>query len=378
LCLPRRRTSSGATVVNYQSRLVTGAEVKPQARNADHVKILMGAYSFEPRIGGIETASKLLATEFVRLGHEVRVVTRTRESDNAIHPFEVVRRPALRRTVELFRWADVYFQVHISLLMAWPLLLVKKPWIVSQQTWLPAIGASGAWKGRLKRYLLRFATTVAISEAIARDVPSGSRVIGDPYDAATFRPMPGVKRDAELVFVGRLVLNKGVHIVLEALALLKSRGKYYRLTVVGQGPEEEALRWLANELHLVDQVSFVGIQTGVELATILNAHQMLIVPSLWDEPFGVVALEGCACGCVVVGSDRGGLPDAIGPCGVTFPNGDSRALADQIDQLLSEPSLLARYPAVSQSHLDSHTPRRAATAYLQVLESALIRTRHSN
>jgi glycosyltransferase involved in cell wall biosynthesis len=233
------------------------------------------------------------------------------------------------------------------------------------------------WKGRVKRFLLRFATKISISQAIAGDIPA-SRIIGDPYDAVTFRPMPGVKRAADVVFVGRLVVGKGVHLILEALALLKSRGKHYRLTVVGRGPEEDSLQRLARQFKLGDQVSFVGVQTGAQLATILNAHQILVVPSLWEEPFGLVALEGCACGCVVVGSDRGGLPEAIGPCGVTFPNGDSHALANQIDQLLSEPSLLASFPAASQAHLESHSPHQAALAYLQVLESILTNRNPSN
>jgi glycosyltransferase involved in cell wall biosynthesis len=225
--------------------------------------------------------------------------------------------------------------------------------------------------------LLRFAETISISHAIANDVPSPTKIIGNPYDAATFRVIPGVQRKAEIVFVGRLVFDKGGHLVLEALAILKSRGRHYHLTVVGRGPEENSLRRLVRELDLNDQVSFVGLQSGVELANILNAHQILVVPSLWEEPFGVVALEGCACGCVVVGSDRGGLPEAIGPCGVTVPNGDSQALAEQIDQLCSNPTLLAHYRAAGQAHLADHTPRAAAMAYLRVFESTLAEARLS-
>jgi glycosyltransferase involved in cell wall biosynthesis len=201
-------------------------------------------------------------------------------------------------------------------------------------------------------------------------------IIADPYDAATFRLIPSVRRDAEIVFVGRLVFEKGGHVLLEALALLNSRGRRYRLTVVGRGPEEEPLRRLARELDLTAQVSFLGVQTGVELANILNAHRILVVPSLWEEPFGVVALEGCACGCVVLGTDRGGLPEAIGPCGLTIPKGDPQSLADHIDQFFSKPALLAYYRAGSQAHLAKHTPRAAAIAYLRVFESTLAKAKH--
>ena len=71
-------------------------------------------------------------------------------------------------------------------------------------------------------------------------------------------------------------------------------------------------------LSLAENVSFVGPKSGDGLAEILNQHQILVVPSRWAEPFGIVAVEGIACGCVVVGSVAGGLPEAIGGCGVNF------------------------------------------------------------
>lgn len=337
----------------------------------------MSAYSFDPAIGGIETVSRLLAVEFVELGHEVKVVTKTLAPDGPSYPFEVIRRPPIRRLIGLLQWADLYFQVHISLLLAWPLIIRRKPWVVSQHTWLNTTGLVGAWRGRLKRYLLRFAETVSISNSIARDMPFPTQVIGNPYDALTFRSMAGVQRHSEIVFVGRLLVEKGAHHILEALVMLRSRGRHYRLTVVGRGPEEDRLRQLVQELRLGGQVDFVGVQTGLKLATTLNSHKVLVVPSLWEEPFGVVALEGCACGCAVVGSDSGGLPEAIGPCGVTIPRGDSQALADEIDRLCSEPALLARYQAAGQAHLAKHTPRAAATAYLRVFESTLAKASHA-
>jgi glycosyltransferase involved in cell wall biosynthesis len=129
-------------------------------------------------------------------------------------------------------------------------------------------------------------------------------------------------------------------------------------------------------LRLTHSVTFAGAQTGTQLAATLNAHKILVVPSLWQEPFGVVALEGCACGCVVVGSEGGGLPEAIGPCGVTFPNGDSQALAVRIDELCSSPALLADFRAGARAHLASHSPHAIAAAYLQLFESAVIKPKH--
>jgi glycosyltransferase involved in cell wall biosynthesis len=74
-----------------------------------------------------------------------------------------------------------------------------------------------------------------------------------------------------------------------------------------------------------------------------------------------------------VGSEGGGLPEAIGPCGPTFPNGDANALADAIDRLLSTPALLATFRSAASTHLAAHTPAAAASAYLQLFESAILK-----
>ncbi len=183
--------------------------------------------------------------------------------------------------------------------------------------------------------------------------------------------MPGVARDKDLVFLGRLVSDKGADLLLDALANLKTRGLAPRLTIIGRGPEEPNLRRQAAELGITDQVEFAGLQTGEDLARALNAHKILVVPSRWQEPFGIVALEGIACGCVVIGSEGGGLKDAIGPCGVTFPNGDVERLADALASLLAHPERLADYRASAASHLARHKKADVARAYLEVFDAAI-------
>jgi glycosyltransferase involved in cell wall biosynthesis len=125
------------------------------------------------------------------------------------------------------------------------------------------------------------------------------------------------------------------------------------------------------QLDLVEQVNFAGAKVETDLAQLLNAHKILVVPSVWEEPFGIVALEGIACGCVVVGSEAGGLKDAIGSCGVTFPNGDVSALTQALFDLLTNPDKLAGYREKADSHLSRHTKAAVAKAYLQVLEKVI-------
>jgi glycosyltransferase involved in cell wall biosynthesis len=109
--------------------------------------------------------------------------------------------------------------------------------------------------------------------------------------------------------------------------------------------------------------------SGPELAKELNRHRIAVIPSRWKEPFGIVALEAIACGCVVIGSREGGLPDAIGPCGATFPNGDARALADALSRFLKTPGLLLQYRGHTEEHLRRHHPSTVANQYLKMFES---------
>ena len=100
------------------------------------------------------------------------------------------------------------------------------------------------------------------------------------------------------------------------------------------------------------------------------ATQILVVPSRWREPFGIVALEGIACGCVAVGSAEGGLTEAIGSCGLTFPNGDGPALASVLARLLDDPAECDRLRANAPAHLARFTTRSVAAVYLDAMKNA--------
>ena len=336
-------------------------------RNAafDSVKILLGSHHFFPSTGGIETASNLLAREFVSLGHEVRVLTPT-EGNGDFH-FPVIRRPGAFELLRQVRWCDIFLQNNISLRTLWPLLWVRRPLLIAHQTWITHSDGSIGWQHRLKRFVLRYATSLAISRAIAEQLPGPSIQVGNPYDDKIFRDVPPGPRPQELIFVGRLVSDKGANLLLEAMALLKSAP---RLTIAGEGPERAGLEKQAADLRLQSRINFIGSQTSEQLAKLLQQHEILVVPSRWREPFGIVALEGIACGCVVVGSAEGGLAEAIGPCGVTFPNGDAPALANALARLLEDSAERDRLRRNAAAHLARFTPRHVASLYLDAMKSA--------
>jgi glycogen(starch) synthase len=339
------------------------------------VRILLYSPAFLPQIGGLELNTASLAEQLQRAGHEVTVVTTTPGRGEEGSAFRVVRRPTPGELWRWTRWCDVFYQANVSLRGLWPLLLVRRPWVVSHHSWYCRSDGRIAWQDRLKRRLLRFAAaSISVSRAVADDLATPSIVIPNSYRDDLFRHLPGIERTGELVFLGRLVSDKGVDILLDAMGRLAEEGLRPRLTVVGDGPEAPRLREQAARLGLAGQVDFLGTRTGEELVEILNRHRILVVPSRYDEPFGIVALEGIACGCIVVGSQGGGLKDAIGPCGETFRNGDATDLARVLGRRLRQPELDADCLRQAAAHLALHTRARATAAYLREIENAVRRS----
>ena len=332
------------------------------------MKILISSHAFAPSIGGIETVSRLLAHEFFRLGHEVVVVTQSVGESAEKFPFPIYRQPSVAQLFRAVTWCDVFWQNNLSLRTIWPAFLLRKPVVVTHQGSYCARPKGFDLAQRIKHAVVNRTTSVAISEYVASCFKTRSVVIPNPYDARVFTLRSTSTRSRDLVFVGRLVSEKGIDILLEALARISSSPS---LTIVGSGPELNAAQSLAERLGVVDQVEFVGPKTPEEVAEIVNQHRILVVPSRYDEPFGVVALEGIACGCVVVGSSGGGLPEAIGPCGVTFPNGNVDALADVLDKLLGDSNESARLRANAPAHLARFQPATIANAYVDLFQSKL-------
>jgi glycogen synthase len=331
------------------------------------MKILLATHAFAPSIGGIETCSLDLARAFIKMGHEMQVITQTpsRQTDDD-HGLTVLRQPDRTALFRALRWCDVFFQNNISLQTAWPLVFVRRPWVVCTQTWLKNPDGSTGKEGRLKMLALRFSTNVYITEAIHRHVGYPGFVVPNPYNADTFRLIPGIARQPSVVFLGRLVTDKGCDLLIQSLAILRDAGLVLPLTIIGTGPEEAALKKQVADLHLEELVQFAGALRGEALARELNRHQVLAVPSRWAEPFGIVALEAIACGCVVVGSAGGGLPDAIGGCGITFKNGDADDLARAIREMVTKPELAARCRQVVPDHLRNHRSETVASRYEKI------------
>jgi glycogen synthase len=333
------------------------------------MNILMCSVPFRPSVGGIETVSALLALAFHEAGHRVTLLTQTPGDGNDSEPFRVIRQPGAAELFSAVRDSDIVLHNNISLRLAWPLLMLRRPWVVAHHTWLPRHGA-----GRWKRWALRAAYNVAVSSAVAEDLDVPCQVLPNPYDSARFRCLPGVVRSRDVACVGRLVSDKGVPVMLQALGHLRDQGYHHRLSVIGGGPERAALQAMTRDLGLHAQVRFTGPLVGEDLVRELNAHRVVVVPSVWEEPFGLVALEAQACGCIPVVAASGGLPQAAGPAGVVFAKGDALSLAARLVPVLrgardAPATGIAHDPRV-QRHLLQHQPGTVAAAYLELLHHA--------
>jgi len=339
------------------------------------MRILLSSHFFHPSVGGIEQVSLALATQFALAGHTVKVVTTTPLSDGSNFQFEVIRRPRAPRLLELVRWSEVVFHNNISLRTWWPLVLVRRPWVIAHHTWIARTDSSLGFRDHLKRFLTRFATNIAISRPIAAHLTVPSTIIGNPYRDELFRRDRLTTRDNDLIFVGRLVPDKGVDILIGALKHLRERHFFPGLTIVGSGPDLARLQTMVETFRLADQVAFLGTQTGETLVEQLNRHRVIVVPSRWQEPFGLVALEGIACGCRAIIAESGGLLEATGPDAVVFEHESEFALADAIERTLKENFDWENYWRSLEEHLRPHRAGEVASRYLEVFTRAMARER---
>ena len=332
------------------------------------MRILFCSHAFAPSVGGIETVGAILAEQFVRLGSEVTVVTDTPGTQKST-AYQIVRRPSLRILREMARSSDIVFQNNISLKTLLPVLTCGKPIVVAHHGELRRVSGKRGWQDYLKLAVVRVCHNIAISEAIAATLPVKSVVVGNPYETGEFGNLEQGPRSKDLVFMGRLVSQKGCDLLLRALSILKNEGTNPSLTVIGDGPEMSALKRLSDQIGVSSQVTFKGsIQEG--RGRELAEHKIIVIPSRYAEPFGVVALEGIAAGCVVIASAEGGLPEAVGSCGVLFPMGDAKALASALKGLLSDQTMREKLMSHRTSHLERFRPEIVASKYMEVFNSA--------
>ena len=321
--------------------------------------------------GGIERIVDMLARGLVERGHEVTVFAH-KESQTAgrlvpwpggssASPLDTLGNSAtLLREVLRGRFDLVHSFSRIAYLG--PILPAAIPKLMTYQR---AISPRSVRMGaRLSRGNLWF---TAVSRQMMRDVEAlgAWRVVynGAPMAAYQLRLDPGP--DAPLVFLGRIEEIKGPHLAIE---IARRAGR--RLVIAGNVPPEHAA-WFARhvEPHLDgERVRYIGPVDDPQKNALLGSAQALLMPILWDEPFGIVMAEAMACGAPVVTAARGAAPEVVED-GVTgfvrpdvdglvaavarLPEIDRRACRERAERLFSD-------AAVGEGYLDVYADMLAA------------------
>jgi glycosyltransferase involved in cell wall biosynthesis len=210
---------------------------------------------------------------------------------------------------------------------------------------------------KLKHWVLGSADQVTVvSEAMkpyCTDLGTDSekiRVRSMGVDMTTvFKRDDSAARHQGLIFVGRLVEKKGVEYLIRAMKILMRRHPDLPLMIVGDGPDEDSLKSLSNELKLDDNITFAGSKLNSELPALLRSANIFVMPSIVaksgdQEGLGLVAVEAMGCGCAVVATDLPAVRDTVqhGKTGLVARAADAEDLAAKIETLLDDDALRLR------------------------------------
>jgi L-malate glycosyltransferase len=201
-----------------------------------------------------------------------------------------------------------------------------------------------------------------VAEQIAENAPPNNvKVIGGAVDRNLFYPNGSCDpKFAAVTYVGRLVTEKGLWILLEAFGKLPFG---VDLNLVGEGPLFAEMKAKAACLENGARIRFFGFLPQDEIREILVNSAILVMPSLWQEPLGLAALEAMACGVPVVASSVGGIPEIVrdGIDGLLLPPGDAGALAQAINLCLANEPL--------QRKLRSSLAKKEIPTYLDLAQA---------
>jgi glycogen(starch) synthase len=361
------------------------------------MRVLMLSWEYPPLVvGGLGRHVEALARELTAAGHDVRVVTRG-EAESIVDEVRDgvrIRRSALDpiaidfTTETLLAWAQA--AEHALLRAALPLVRRWRPDVVHAHDWLVAqsgvtlaqvtgaplvatihateSGRNQGWLSKplnvaihsVERWLAHQAAAVITCSSAMHDevtklfeLPDDHvTVVPNGIDPVRWRVTPRARQAARarlgpdgpfVVFAGRLVHEKGLQTLLDCLPSLRRAHPGLRLVVAGTGGHLTELQSQARRLRVARAVEWLGFVPESELAPLLAAADVAVVPSLY-EPFGIVALEVAAARTPLVVAETGGLVDLVssGVAAASFPARDVGALLAAVSGVLADPEAAKR------------------------------------
>lgn len=197
---------------------------------------------------------------------------------------------------------------------------------------------------------------ISVSEALKRDIMEygidGDKisVIYNGVDTGFYKPSGKSFQDKYkdgfdhlLVFVGRIIQQKGLNDLIDAMpAVLKEHPKT-RILLVGKGKQEGQLRDKIKQMGLEKHMVFTGFIPDGQMPELYSSADVFVLPSLW-ETFGFVLAEAASCGVPLCASNAGGIPEVVedGGNGLIFEKGNPKDIAAKLNTMLDDPDALTQ------------------------------------
>lgn len=389
------------------------------------MRVVLLSWEYPPRIvGGLGRHVYHLATSLAKQGVKVHVVTKDYpgaaeyEESEGVHIYRVVNYPP---DITQEDWVPWTLQFNVALLEKAVALVndLKNVNVIHAHDWLVAHAAAslkhayriplvatihateyGRHQGHLPgpmnklihqiEWWLTFESsrTICCSQYMMEQITDifqlpldKVEIIPNGIDFECFKKDVSVdlyrkkylKPGEKLVFfVGRLVYEKGVQTVLEAMPIILNKVPNVKFVVAGSGPHLNQLKSLVTEFGLDDKVRFAGHVDTDDLCAFYSIADLTVVPSLY-EPFGMVVLESMAMGTPTIVADTGGLSEIVvhEETGLKFEPGNSRSLADAMLRILTDDGLTARLTADATAYMgDQYNWDRITRRTIEVYRNA--------
>lgn len=197
-------------------------------------------------------------------------------------------------------------------------------------------------------------------------VPEQGSLLTEP---ATYREIPKALKQPTFIFIGQLILRKGLLQLLEACSLLRQQGhQNFSVLMIGDGSEQEALKQQTKELDLEEQIIWMGRCSYGCLGLYLKQSDVFVFPSLEDS-WGMVVLEAMTFGKTILCSKGAGASEMVihGENGYLFDPSKPEQLAELMQQLINQPELINAMGQKSQKLIAAHTPATVVSFFEQVI-----------
>jgi glycogen(starch) synthase len=346
------------------------------------MRILFWTDAFWPDVGGLEVFCSNLVRALVKRGHLCEVITNREEGAPIqtlqfegvnVHGFpfqQQLKQGSLKSIHQLHQRCseivdqlqpDVIHQHGMSRSLYFSVLQQKRkcfPTLITLHDNLPDRAPNAVPPPALEK----MAQVVTVSDYIHRQaLLFDSRLKGRiqtvlnalPEPHLSIAPLPS---EQKILTAGRLEIHKGFDLAIHAFAGVAAQFPDANLTIAGNGPERDSLEKIAQDSGFGTRIHFTGWIPPEQMPQLFNQHSIVIVPSRWQEPFGLVALQAAQMGRPVIASRTGGLPEIVidGVTGKLFENENLSLLTDALRQLLLDPPLVAQLGCNASAHASAN------------------------